>query len=271
MSGKVKIHRLPRSSDPIGVFDSGVGGLSILAHLRKLMPHERFIFLADQSYVPYGAKSPRELKDRSALITRFFQNYHAKLIVVACNTATCYAIDYLRKTFSLPFIGTVPAVKPACRRSKKGTVAVLSTPATAKSPALKKLIQEHSQRCTVLRIGCAGLEEAVEQGSLSSLRTQELLSSYLSIARKKGADQIVLGCTHYPFLVDAIKNIYPVATVDSGNAVARHTRTVLHKQSLERTNGTSSVSYWTTGNARTFSKVASRLLSKSVHARHASI
>lgn len=263
---KVKGRHERPSSAPIGVFDSGLGGLSILKHLRRVMPHERFIFLADQAYVPYGGKSGKQLCTRTSKIARLFLSYRTKAIVVACNTATVYAIEHLRDTFSVPFIGTVPAVKPACRGSKQKVIAVLSTPATAKSPALKKLVRAYAQQCTVVRIGCAGLEEAVEHGALESSETRKLLETYLRTARSRGADRLVLGCTHYPFLKRTIRSILPVPTVDSGRAVARQTKHILEERGILRAAGAGSITYLTTGDASAFSKVATQLLKTSARA-----
>lgn len=265
-----KPHTL-RSSGPIGVFDSGVGGLSTLRHLERLMPHEQFVFLADQAYVPYGEKSERQLRLRCARVIRFLQKHRIKTVVIACNTATCYAIEHLRSRFSLPFIGTVPAVKTACARSRNGSVAVLSTPATAKSAMLKTMVEKKAGHCRVLCIGCAGLEEAVEHGSVDSDKTRALVRSYVRLAREAGVDQLVLGCTHYPFLKKVIRDAFAVSIVDAAPSVARQTRNVLSSAGLLRRSGTSSVTYFTTGSANTFSSVASKLLGRTVKAKKAII
>lgn len=271
MPPSVKPSRRPHATDPIGVFDSGVGGLSILQHLRRLMPHERFIFLADQAHVPYGAQSPESLRSLAHRITRFLLSGKTKLVVVACNTSTCYSISSLRSSFLVPFVGTVPAIKPACERSSSKVVAVISTPATAKSDLVRDLVKRFNNGCRVLRIGCAGLEEAVEDGVLDSPQTKTLLSKYLTRARKAGADQLVLGCTHYPFLKRRIRSLYPVTTVDSGAAIARRTRSILTEVNLLRPSGKGSASYWTTGNPRSFSNIASMLLGSTVRAKKAKI
>lgn len=260
MIAKPSVKSRPRRTDPIGVFDSGIGGLSVLVHLRRILPRERFIFLADQTHVPYGAKSPRQLRSLTSRISRFLLARRAKLIVVACNTATCYAIGHLRASFNVPFVGTVPAVKPACRLTRSGTVAVISTPATAASPALRELVRQFGHGCRVLRIGCPGLEEAVERGALDHPKTNALLKRYLAKARRSGADVLVLGCTHYPFLKGRIRELFPVRTLDSGVAIARRTRFLLSARGLARGSGRGSVAYFTTGDARSFSHVASSLL-----------
>src|SRR3989344_9694836 len=149
-------------SSPIGLFDSGVGGLSVLLEIRKLLPNETTIFLADQGHNPYGAKSAKELQDLSLRIANLLIKFKIKLLVVACNTATCYAIDHLRKNFVIPVVGVAPAIKPAIKLSKKKRVAVMATPATANSNYLKGLIAKYSKGVNVLNLGCRGLEEAIE-------------------------------------------------------------------------------------------------------------
>src|SRR3989344_5220085 len=186
---------------PIGVFDSGVGGLSVLIELKKLLPNENFVFLADQKYVPYGEKSKKELVRLVFNIADYFIKQHdVKMIVVACNTATCNTIDELRAKYSIPIVGTVPAVKLAAENSKSKAVGVISTPATSKSVALKKLINDHCRGIDVLNIACKNLEDTVEHGELDSPQVKKLLLKYLSRIKGSRVDQLVLGCTHYPFL-----------------------------------------------------------------------
>ena len=157
MIPKPHIKSTPRPSDPIGVFDSGIGGLSVLRELQRLMPRERFVFFADQKHVPYGAKTAAQLKRYTGNIARFLLARRCKIIVVACNTGTVYAIGHLRRSFPVPFIGTVPAIKPAALMSKTGVVGIMSTPATAVSPALRLLVRTHTNGMRVIRVGCPGL------------------------------------------------------------------------------------------------------------------
>ncbi len=260
------------SSRPIGVFDSGVGGLSILHELRHLMPQEHCVFLADQAHVPYGEKTAEQLKDLACRITQFLLDQHCKLVVVACNTATCYAIETLRTKFTVPFVGTIPAVKPACEKTQNGVVAVLSTPATAQSPALHALIDTYGKNKKVLAIGCAGLEDAVETGSLHSSETLLLLKKYLAPAQHAGADYIVLGCTHYPFLREKIQALVgpTIHLIDSGAAIARQTARLLAVQHIQNPSfRKGSTRYFTTGDKKLFATVASGLLGKPIEAMHA--
>ena len=165
---------------PIGVFDSGVGGLSVLLKLKRLLPKENFVFLADQLYVPYGEKNKKELVNRVYKITDYLRKRHdIKMMVVACNTATCAAIGELRNKYSLPIVGTVPAIKKAAENTKTKKIAVISTPSTSKSLALQKLIKDYCQGIKVLNIGCKDLEDAVERGELMGGEVRRLLFKYL--------------------------------------------------------------------------------------------
>lgn len=253
---------------PIGVFDSGVGGLSILIELKKLLPHENFVFFADQKNVPYGEKSKKELVGFMYKVMDYLIDKHdIKMFVVACNTATCYTIKELRGKYNLPLVGTEPAVKPASEGTKTGTIAIISTPATSKSKTVKKLIHDYANGITVLNIGCKNLENTVEKGNLDNPEVNKLLRKYLKEVKNSNADQLVLGCTHYPFLKGAIRKILggSVKLVDSGKAIARRTEGLLqaHKISNE---GKGETVYFTTGNAKKFEKVASKLLGRKVFA-----
>lgn len=263
--------RRVKSSDPVGVFDSGVGGLSTLRQLQRLLPRERFVFLADQAHVPYGAKTGPQLCALSVRITRFLLRQRCKAVVIACNTATCYAIGHLRDTFRVPFIGTVPAIKPACALSRTGVVGILSTPATARSAALRTLIRKFSNNTRTLRVGCAGLEELVEIGGIDDPRTTELIRHYVRPLRRARADLIVLGCTHYPFLRSRIEQLSGIRTIDGNTAIARRTRGVLAELDLLSGAGAGDVRFFTTGDATAFAAVASRLLRRPVRARTARI
>jgi glutamate racemase len=254
---------------PIGVLDSGVGGLSILKELVKLMPKENYIFVADQINVPYGEKSKKELEKETLKICNFLVSKNAKIVVIACNTATCYAMDFLRANIKTPLVGTVPAVKPAVGKTKAGVIAVMSTPATSKSIYLKNLIKTYAVGTRVLNIGCPDLENTVETGTLNSPKVRQLLLKYTKPIKKAGADVIVLGCTHYPFLKSQIKKALGnnVKMVDSGKAIAKHTKEVLQKMEAFNVCG-DRTDFYTTGNSAQFSKVASSLLKRPIEAKH---
>ena len=258
---------------PIGVFDSGVGGLSILIELKKFLPKENFVFFADQKNVPYGEKSKKELNQfMKAVMDYLIDKHDIKMFVIACNTATCYTIKEIRKRYQLPLVGTEPAVKPASLGTKTGTIAIISTPATSKSKTIKKLIGDYAQGLTVLNIGCQGLENTVEEGSLDNPKVQKLLKKYLKEVKDSKADHLVLGCTHYPFLKKAIGNVLgkKVKLIDSGKAIARRTQDLLRKNRISNSKGGKTL-YFTTSNPVKFSRVASKLLGKRVEAKRVAI
>ena len=260
---------------PIGVFDSGVGGLSILKELENLLPNENFVFLADQKYVPYGEKTKDELVELVYRITDYLiKNHNVKMIVVACNTATCGAIEELRAKYPIPIVGTVPAIKLAAKKTKSGTVASISTPSTSKSEAVKKIIKNDCAGINVLNIGCKNLENAVETGDLNSAHINSLLLKYLKKVKNSVADYLVLGCTHYPFLKKTIQKIVgrKVKLLDSGKAIARRTKSLLSSNFLankQKKNG--KTIYFTTLNPSNFSKVASILLKKKIESKKVTI
>jgi glutamate racemase len=248
---------------PIGIFDSGVGGLSILRDVQKLLPLENFIFVGDQGNMPYGGKTREQLQSYADKIMAFLVSKNVKAVIVACNTATVYAIDFLREKYQVPIIGTVPVVKTIANITKTKKVAVFSTPATTKSPYLSTLIKTFAPNVTVYKVGGTGLEELVETGDVENEEIDKILHHSLEPLLKKNVDAIALGCTHYPFLRNKIEKIVGkrVQVVDSGGAVARRTQGVLaHNQLLgnERTDDF----YYTTGDKNKFAKAVKALLKK---------
>ena len=248
---------------PIGVFDSGVGGLSIWRAIRKLLPHESMAFFADSGHVPYGEKSTLALEDLAGRIARFLISKDAKLIVVACNTATVHTIAYLRDAFpDVPFVGVVPVVKTLARRTRTGTIAVLSTPATSQSPYLAALIREFASDKKVINVGCDGLENMVESGQLRTRATNALLERHLAKVKGTAADVVGLGCTHYPFLRARIKRMLGsgVRLYDPSRPVARRVRQVLTEGDALGHNPAPDYTFYTTGDSALFGRVATKLL-----------
>jgi glutamate racemase len=248
---------------PVGFFDSGVGGLTVWRAVRSLLPAESLVFLADSGHVPYGEKSPDELRDLTSRIVRFLLAEDAKLIVVACNTATVHAISYLRETFpGIPFVGVVPVVKTLARQTRNGTIAVLSTPSTSRSPYLSGLIEEFASDKKVMNIACEGLEDLVEAGDVESQRLSDLLEQHLAPVRAAGADVVGLGCTHYPFLRQRIKRILGpgVRLYDPSRPVARRVRQLLSAAGSLGANEHPEYEFFTTGDPGVFTRVASKLL-----------
>ena len=207
----------------IGVFDSGVGGLSVLHHIRQHLPEARLIYVADSAHVPYGNKSAHYIEQRAHAITHFLLSQGAQAIVIACNTATAAAAASLRQQFALPIIGMEPALKPAVAATKSGVVGVLATTGTLESARFAALLERYGGEVDIITQGCPGLVEQVELGDLSSGKTRELIERYTVPLLARGADTIILGCTHYPFLTPLISEVIgrDVTLIETGGAVAK--------------------------------------------------
>jgi len=214
---------------PIGVFDSGLGGISVLRELVRRLPHEDFIYVADSGHCPYGGKSQQQIIARAVAITDFLLGRGVKLVVVACNTATVAAVEYLRANYSGGFVGMEPAVKPAVALTRSGVVGVLATVATLSGEKLHKLIDRHAGSVRIITQPCPGLPERVEAGELESAETRALIERYTAPLLAGGADVLVLGSTHYPFLRPLIQQVVgaEVKLLDTGEAVARRVEQVL--------------------------------------------
>tara|TARA_R110002051_G_scaffold217302_3_gene281305 strand:- start:5457 stop:6236 length:780 start_codon:yes stop_codon:yes gene_type:complete len=238
------------SFKPIGIFDSGVGGTSIWKEIHKLLPFENTIYLADSKNAPYGEKSEQEIIDLSSKNTEYLLKQECKLIVVACNTATTNAISYLRNTYDVPFIGIEPAIKPAAIQSQSKTIGILATKGTLSSALFHNTSKNFSDGIKVIEQDGEGLVPLIESGKVSSYETQKLLEKYLAPMIAQGIDYLVLGCTHYPYLIPAIQKILPahVRIIDSGEAVAKQTKNVLEKMSLLADETICKHQFYTNGN-----------------------
>lgn len=222
---------------PIGIFDSGVGGLSVLRSLWNELPDEDFIFIADQAHVPYGPRPLEEVRQFAAAITHFLLEQNAKLIVVACNAASAAALKTLRqKTPQITFVGMEPAVKPASEVSQSKVVAVLATPATFQGQLYASLVERFSAGTRILQHTCPGLVGQIEAGDLEGPNTRQILEDALLPMVEQGADTVVLGCTHYPFVIPLIQEIVgpAVRVIDPAPAVARQARRILESQGIRR-------------------------------------
>ena len=262
---------------PIGIFDSGIGGLTILQKLLEKLPDEEYIYVADQKNFPYGKKSKEELVALTSRIAQFLVGRDAKLIVVACNTATCHALAELRKLFAVPIVGVVPAIKPAALRTKTGNIGLIATPATLESTYVDELIATHASGVKVWKIGCLGLENIVERGGWNEKEIAALLSEHTSVFKENNIDKLVLGCTHYPFLRKEIGAIFgpDIEIIDSGEAVAEQVKNILREKNLnhapDKVSTDASVEFFTTGDADVFSRTASRLLGYEIRTTHLSL
>lgn len=219
------------NNKPIGIFDSGIGGTSIWAEIHQLLPDEKTIYLADSKNAPYGQKSKAEIIALSCKNTEFLLNMDCKLIVVACNTATTNAIQELRVKYNVPFIGIEPAIKPAATHSKTQTIGILATQGTLNSELFNKNVEKFHNTKIIEQVG-HGLVQLIEKGEINSPEMTKLLRSYLNPMIEANIDYLVLGCSHYPYLIPQIKKILPahIHIIDSGEAVARQTQNVLKEK-----------------------------------------
>lgn len=225
------------SNQPIGLFDSGIGGTSIWKEVIKLLPNENTIYLADSKNAPYGKKTTDKIIQLAIKNTELLLSKNCKLIIVACNTATTNTIEILRNNYSIPFIGIEPAIKPAALQSKTEAIGILATKGTLSSKLFEKTADEYTKNITKIEQDGEGLVRLIENGKLNSNEVYDLLKSYLEPMLKFNIDHLVLGCTHYPYLIPQIKKIIGehIKIIDSGEAVAKQTKAILTKHQLLNT------------------------------------
>jgi len=252
----------------IGVFDSGVGGLSVLQKVIEALPEEKFIYLADQIHVPYGERSLKEVRQFSFGILRFLLNQGAKLIVVACNTASAAALHSLRKDYpDVPIVGMEPAVKPAAEYSHTRKVGVLATPATFQGELYASVVERFAQDVKIFQHTCPGLVGQIERGELSSSSTRKILQSVLNPMLAEGIDTVVLGCTHYPLVLPIIQEIVgeDVRVIDPAPAIAGRVKFLLNEENIMNTGSHAhNLVLYTTGNTTAFEKSIEIFLNKHV-------
>ncbi len=258
---------MPMSTSPVGIFDSGIGGLSILRMLRRLMPHEDFLYLGDQAHVPYGRRSMEQIRAFSESITRFLLARDAKLIVLACNTASAAALYYLREVFpDIPFVGMEPAVKPAIERTTTGRIGVLATSATFQGELYASLLERFAEGKVVLQQTPHGLVERIEAGDLGSAETRAVLKQSIDPLLNSGIDALVLACTHYVFVRDVISELIGpnVMLIDPAEGVARWTGHLLEQRGLEAAQDhQGSITFLSTGDVTHLAAMAQRLIDES--------
>ncbi|NOQ78025.1 MAG: glutamate racemase [Gammaproteobacteria bacterium] len=238
-----------KNNQPIGIFDSGVGGLSVLQHVHQLLPQEHILYIADSGYAPYGCQDNSFIEQRSRVITEHLIAQGAKAIVIACNTATASIIESFRQQYGIPFIGIEPGIKPAIAMTKNGHIGIMATTGTLSSTRYSELRQRFGDSVNVHNQACPGLADQVEAGLLDDPDTMQLLKKYLSILEKKQVDTIVLGCTHYSFLITQIKKIMgpSIQLVDTSYAIAEQLKRVLEQESSKNKAVSGSINYYTTG------------------------
>jgi glutamate racemase len=234
------------NSAPIGLFDSGIGGTSIWNEIHILLPNENTIYLADSKNAPYGQKSKDEIIALSKKNTEFLLNQNAKIIVVACNTATTNAIAELRASYDVPFIGIEPAIKPAAKNSETHTIGILATKGTLSSELFNQSVLNYPTTKIIEQVGF-GLVQLIEEGKMNSKEMTDLLNTYLKPMVEENIDYLVLGCSHYPYLIPQIKKIIPIhiKIIDSGEAVARQTKNILKERDLLNKDEKSSQIFYT--------------------------
>lgn len=234
---------------PIGVFDSGVGGLSVLREIRARLPRESLLYLADSGHVPYGEKSPEFIRERCRAIAKFLLAQGAKALVLACNTATAAAAADLRERYpDLVLVGMEPAVKPAAQATRSGVVGVLATTGTLTSAKFAALLDRFASDVRVITQPCPGLVECIEAGELDTPATRKLLERFVRPLLEQGCDTLILGCTHYPFIKPLLHEMLPstVALIDTGAAVSRHLETLL-KARDQLAESEAVVRFWSSG------------------------
>ena len=253
-------------NNPIGIFDSGLGGLTVLQDIQALLPHESLVYIADSAYAPYGEKDTDDIVSRCLFIANILiQQHKIKALVVACNTATAAAIHVLRNTLDIPVIGMEPAIKPAVDITESGVVGVFATANTLKSDKFSNLLDAHQHRARIIAQPCVGWVETVEQGTLNTDATKQLVLKYVQPLLVEGVDTIVLGCTHYPLLEPLIRKVFgkQVHIISTGAAVAKQLQSQLDaKGALNRQAESGRESFWTSGDQRHVSNMASLLFQR---------
>jgi len=249
-------------TNPIGVFDSGIGGLSVLRQIRSTLHGENLLYVADAGNFPYGGRSPDFISNRAVEITEFLIEKGAKAIVVACNTATAASVDVLRSRYQLPIIGIEPAIKPAVAMTRSGGIGVLATEATLRNPRFHGLIKRFGAGKNIISQPCPGLADFIETGDLAKPELRLLVTQFVRPLIEKGVDTIVLGCTHYAFIHALIQEICgpAIAILEVGKAVALHLKNRLHEEGmLEVKSIRGSEQFWTSGDPGEMRAAVSRL------------
>jgi glutamate racemase len=248
----------------VGIFDSGVGGLSVLREIRNLLPSQPLLFIGDQAHVPYGKRQLSEIQEFSFAITRHLLDDGARLIVVACNTASAAALKALRLKFpDVPFVGMEPAVKPASQQTRNGVVGVLATPATFQGELYNTLVEKFARNVRILTGTLPGLVEEIENGNLDGPQTHAILEEAIRPMLAEGADTLVLGCTHFPFVLPLIREIAgpQVNVIDPSPAIARRTKALLQDYGWENPPAEpAAITFTTTGDLAKFKTVLQHLL-----------
>ncbi|MFP6800163.1 MAG: glutamate racemase [Pseudomonas sp.] len=243
---------------PVGVFDSGIGGLTVLEEIQQLLPHESLLYVADCGHIPYGEKTPAFILERSRSVAEFFRERGAKAFVIACNTATVAAVADLRQDYpDWPLVGMEPAVKPAAAATRSGVVGVLATTGTLQSAKFAALLDRFANDVRVITQPCPGLVERIEAGELDSPATRELLQGFVAPLLGEGCDTLILGCTHYPFIKPLLRSLVPdsISLIDTGAAVARQVQRLLTSHDLLASGPAQPARFWSSGDPAAMQRV----------------
>jgi glutamate racemase len=250
----------------IGIFDSGVGGLSVLRQIRAQMPEAPVIYFGDQGHIPYGPRSMEEIRCFSEALTKFLLERGARIVVVACNTASAAALKYLREKFpEVPFVGMEPAVKPAAEYTQTGRVGVLATPATFQGALYASVVERFANGVKLFQDTCDGLVQQIEQGNLEGTETQRILENALLPMLENNIDTVVLGCTHYPFVIPLIQEIVGenVRVIDPAPAVARQAKRLLEAAMKSPSSERGEIRFYTSGDPEALESLLPMLLRES--------
>ncbi|HOG19929.1 MAG TPA: glutamate racemase [Salinivirgaceae bacterium] len=261
------------TDDPVGVIDSGMGGLSVLRHLITDMQQESFVYFADSSFCPYGQKEFKEIRQRLKKIVDFLiETYSVKTVVVACNTATAASIDFLRESYTIPFVGMEPAIKPAALSTKSKVIGVLATEGTFNGRLFKQTREKFTSGIKVNIQAGNGLVELIESGITEGSEIEKLLIKYISPMINENADLIVLGCTHFPFLQKTINKLFPqIELIDPAPAVSKQTLNILSKYGILGNKNQKETIFLTTGNTSQFDLFLSKQMNISAKSKHVTI
>ncbi|GAB4137288.1 MAG: glutamate racemase [Bacteroidia bacterium] len=261
------------NNQPVGIFDSGIGGVSVLRAIHELLPAEDLVYFGDAAHLPYGEKSLEQIRAYSKSITEFLMRKNCKAIVIACNTASAAALKQLRTDFpGFPFIGMEPAVKPAAEQTQTGVVGVIATTATFQGELFASVVERFANGVEVLRQPCPGLVQQIEAGKLDDQETEQMLRGWIEPMLVKNIDALVLGCTHYPFVRKTIEKITgpTVRVIDPAPAIARQLQRVLESQHLDADSGRKgNVEYYTSGSTDAFLNTLRTLTGESGNVMHA--
>jgi glutamate racemase len=255
------------STSPIGIFDSGVGGISVLRAIREQMPEEAVIYFGDQGHIPYGPRPMEQIRNFSEAITNFLLEHNAKIVVVACNTASAAALKYLRERFpSVQFVGMEPAIKPAAEHTQTGKVGVLATPATFQGALYASVVERFANGAELFQDTCPGLVQQIEQGNLNGEGTRRILEDALLPMLEKNIDTVVLGCTHYPFVIPLIQQIVgdSIRVIDPAPAVVKQIRRLLEERGMKyQSELKGDIKFYTSGNPDALKSLLPMLLGES--------